>query len=443
MDDTIFAVASPPGGAERAVVRLSGDGVRGALAELLDVEVPRLRGAREGRLRVEGGSLPVRLLWMPAPHSYTAEDVAELHVPGAEPLVELVLGALAACGLRTAHPGEFTRRAYEHGRIDLNEATAVAALIGAHGAGERRAAFELLSGGLTRAAQDLGDELEALCSLCEASLDFDEADTGHVPTADLDAGAERVREALAVLAARIHARPLRAEPLVVLVGEPNVGKSSLWNRLVAGGRALASPARGTTRDVLEGRWVLAEGAVRLADLPGFEAEGEPTGAAAEAWRLARERLAGADLYLELRDACAPRPLPTELEDLLDPDVPRVRSSARCDLAAGEDRDGLRVSSATGEGLDDLAQAVASALFGTGSDAGGFGLSRELAARYRTALASAARHVDQARTGLAGGRALDLVAESLRTALADMAPLTGRRVPEDLLDRIFASFCIGK
>ena len=135
--------------------------------------------------------------------------------------------------------------------------------------------------------------------------------------------------------------------------------------------------------------------------------------------------------------------PAALEDLLDLDVPRLRAAARCDLAPAADGDGLRLSSVIGEGLDSLAQAVAFVLFGAGSNAGGFGFSRELAARYRTALAPAAQHVEQARDGLAGGLPLDLVAEQLRTALADIAPLAGRRAPEDLLDRIFDSLCIGK
>ena len=270
--EAIFARASPAGPAARALVRVSGANAFTLTSRALGRALERRRFAVSLEWPLQGARVPVLVIGMPGPKSYTGEDVVELHLSGSEPLVAALERALASGGLRQAGPGEFTRRAFENGRIALDRALGVAALVAARGEDQRRAATDLLRGGLERAARAAGDLLEALCALIEASLDFDEADTGHVPIHQFIALLDELEPELTELEARVGAKLAGDEPRTVLVGAPNAGKSTLWNRLVKGGRAIESDVRGTTRDALEGVWELAPGGVRvrLIDLPGFE-----------------------------------------------------------------------------------------------------------------------------------------------------------------------------
>jgi len=227
MDDTIAAISSPPGPARRGLLRVSG----ARTAELLEgiVELPdwhagAARGIYRGRFLDGVGSQPLLFLWMPGPHSYTREDVAELHLPGSPPLLAAALARVLAAGARSAGPGEFTRRAFQNGRIDLTRAEGVLELVRATNEGERRSALGLLDGGLGRRVTEIRMGVDGVRALSEASLDFDEADTGHVPSADLlermQAADTQLAEALAWEEAR---QPPTALPRVLLFGAPNAG----------------------------------------------------------------------------------------------------------------------------------------------------------------------------------------------------------------------------
>ena len=306
--DTIAAIATPPGPGRRGILRVSGPRAAELVRATLRAAEPTFESAHarallRGRFDDGRGSQPLTLLWMRAPRSFTREDVAEFHLPGAEPLLAAGLRRLLALGARAARPGEFTRRAFLNGRLDLSRAEGVLALTEAANEAERAAAALLLDGALATHVDGLRERLLALATLCEASLDFDESETGHVAAEELRAllGAAQVALQEARAFEERRAAP-SALPRLVLLGAPNAGKSSLWNALT-GGRALVSPAAGTTRDALEGRWVSDAGAWLLIDGPGFEACADGPGAKARA--LFEEARAQAELGLWVVDATAP------------------------------------------------------------------------------------------------------------------------------------------
>jgi tRNA modification GTPase len=308
---TIAAIASPPGAGERGVLRLSGarteEFVRATCSTSGEPLRELPRGVHSVRFDDGRGTLPALLFWMPGPRSFTREDVAELHLPGAPALLSVALERLLALGAAPAGPGEFTRRAFVNGRIDLTRAEGVLALVSARDAGERRAATALLFGGLGDRMTALRDTLDGLRSLCEASLDFDETDTGHVPEEDLARGARGVATGLAeALSWEERRTPFAGVAEIVLAGEPNAGKSRLFNRLTAG-KALVSDHAGTTRDALSGEWRLAGLACRLLDTAGVDAAASgPDGDAQELGSRARE---AADLVLWVVDATQGEPSP--------------------------------------------------------------------------------------------------------------------------------------
>jgi tRNA modification GTPase len=435
---TIAAIASPPGPGRRGIVRLSGPGTARLLERVLATCEPPLapeaeRSLHEGRLDDGRGAQPVRVLWMRGPRSYTREDVAELHLAGAEALLAAAFERVLACGARAALAGEFTRRAFENGRLDLSQAEGVLALTEASGEAERRAATGLLTGGLERRTRALREGLLDLASLCEASLDFDEAETGHVATEELALRAAAVE---AELAEALRWELARAAPVglprVVLVGAPSVGKSTLWNALT-GGRALVSEHAGTTRDYLEGTWPLGDGACRLIDGPGVTAaEDELERRAQELFANAR---AAADLVVFVGDAADPGPPPPDAGVLV---AARADRAGGCTPPAGF----LTVSARTGAGLEVLGARVAGCL-GLSPESAEAGLERALHRRHRQALVLAREALARARAGLAEGQALDLVAEALREARGALDDLAGRTTPEDVLEHLFARFCIGK
>ena len=225
-----------------------------------------VRGVYHGRLFDGVGEQPLMLLWMPGPRSFTREDVAELHLPGAAPLLERALARLVELGARLAEPGEFTRRAFESGRIDLSRAEGVLSLVEARSEAARRSAVALLFGGLDVRVGGLRDGLSELRALCESSLDFDSTDTSDVPTAEIDDRLRAVEAKLEEARGWEAARGVEAgAPRVVLVGAPNAGKSTLFNALGSGTQeAIVSDHPGTTRDRLERAWRLGALEVELA-----------------------------------------------------------------------------------------------------------------------------------------------------------------------------------
>jgi len=440
---TIVALATPPGPARRAILRLSGPRAGELVRAVLCDEAPRFepsaaRALCAGRFDDGRGRQPVELYWMRGPRSYTREDLAEFHLVGAAPLVRAAEQRLCALGAEPARPGEFTRRAFLSGRLDLSQAEGVLALTRATSEAERVAAAGLLEGGLERRAGAARERLLELATLCEASLDFDERETGHVARAEL---ADRLAAARAALDEAAEFELARAAPgglpRVVLVGAPNAGKSTLWNALT-GGRALTSVLAGTTRDALEGPWRLPGGACLLVDGPGLEpAAGGPDARAQELFARARR---AADLVLGLvGPGQDPRALPPEVGLLVLTQTDR----GRVDLPAGEARPLVQLSARTGAGLSELARAVDALLFAAAPPGAEGGLARLVFARHEDALRRASAALAEAEQGFAQGLPLDLFSEGVRTALAALEDLAGRTTPEDVLERLFASFCLGK
>jgi len=450
---TIAAIASPPGAGTRGIVRISGPGARTIARAAWVGDPPELsaRALVTGRVHDGRGTQPVVCLWMPGPRSFTGEDVVELHAPGSPPLLAALFARVLALGATAARPGEFTRRAFENGRIDLTRAEGVLELVAARNDDEARAAGQLLVGGLGTRVDTLRDALDELRALCEASLDFDEADTGHVPLDELAASARAIRvglrEALEFERARSRSSGLAR---IALVGAPNAGKSTLFNALVGADAAIVSSLAGTTRDTLEAEIQFDGRRALLLDTPGLDETAVGVDHAAQ--ETARERVASADLALWVVDAAG------EARDLA-AESARLPTGRRIVLAwAQVDRVGARsvpdarahglsavvpVSAATGRGLSDLSRALSNALDVDefGSEAGP--VARELAQRHVRGMAAADAELELVLRVLEDEGPLDLAAEHLRRASAGLDEIRGGTTPEDLLDRIFARFCLGK
>lgn len=433
--DTLFAPASGFGRAAVAVLRVSGPAAREVILALAGtLPPPRRLSLRTLRDPADGTELDRALVaWFPGPGTYTGEDMAELHLHGG-PAVRLgVLAALAALpGCRAAGPGAFTRRAVMNGRMDLAEAEAVADLIDAETEGQRRQALRQLDGALSRQVAAWRAEAIDCLAAAEAALDF--ADEGDVDDAGLDAAlfgraaALRASIATALRDGRRGER-LREGFTVVLAGAPNAGKSTLLNALSRREVAIVSDVPGTTRDAIEVRLDLGGLPVLLVDTAGLRDTAEPV--EAEGISRTRARIAGADLVLLLVPPDGTRP---ELDIGA---VPALTILTKADLFAGSHHAELAVSARTGAGLEaliDAIQAAAERGLGTGDAL----ITR---ARHRAALEACVDHLDRLQAG-AGGLP-ELAAEDLRLAVRALGEVGGHVGVEDVLDRLFAGFCIGK
>lgn len=437
--DTIAAIGTPPGGAARALIRLSGPRTAEIVAALW--RGPFERGARgifRGRIDDGRGTQPALLFWMPAPRSFTREDVAELHLPGAEALVRAALARVFELGARPAEPGEFTRRAFHSGRIDLSRAEGLLELVSASNEAERAAAAELVGGGLARRVEALRSELLDLCALCEAGLDFEESDTGHVGAAELEQRGASLRAKLDLALAFEGARARRGgEPRVLLAGAPNAGKSTLFNALLGRDEALVHAEAGTTRDLVRAELALAGGVCLLLDSAGLEEGQDELGREAQA--RTRAALAAADVVLWVADASRADP---ELCCELPLATPRLLVWSQIDRAGVPPAPGgwLGVSARTGAGLPDLRAALGCLLHAGSGEAGPL---RELSLRHEAALREARERLEAGLLAQREGAPPELLAADLQRALGALDEISGASTREDVLDRIFARFCIGK
>ncbi|MEK7467214.1 MAG: GTPase [Planctomycetota bacterium] len=426
--ETIVALSSPPGPAARAVIRLSGPRALEIGASLCGVPRPSCRTAVRGAFTACGAQAPVLLLAMPAPRSYTREDVAEMHLPGAAPIVAEALRRALAAGARHALPGEFTRRAYENGRLSLAQAEAVMSVIRAGDDASLRLAAERLAGKGGRALDAASDLLSSLVADVEASIDFIEHDVPCV-------GREEVIERVAALAERLSragsgAAPADDAPRVVLAGPPNAGKTSLFNALT-GARGLVSPLPGTTRDALEADLVLGYLLVRISDAPGdAPCEPGPDAEAASRGRSARDR---ADIVLHLRDGSRPFNAPA-----LDP-ARELLVITKADLGSAlSESKGLAVSALTGAGIPRLRARIALLARRRAGES-----DSVLSAREREATRRATDALERARRAAADVLGEEFIALELREALDALGEAVGVVSSEEVLDRVFARFCIGK
>ncbi|MGH7068131.1 MAG: tRNA uridine-5-carboxymethylaminomethyl(34) synthesis GTPase MnmE [Acetobacteraceae bacterium] len=425
---TIFAAASGAGRAALTVLRLSGPLSRPLLEALSGrLPPPRLASLRTLRAPESGEKLDRAIvLWFPAPASYTGEDCAELHLHGGHAVLEGVASALVTLGASPAEPGEFTRRAFLNGRMDLLQAEAVADLVDAESSAQRRQALAQLEGNLGVLYRRWAGQILALLADAEAAIDF--PDEG-VPEPENQAAIASLRaEISAHLADERRGERLRDGLTVVVAGPPNVGKSSLVNALSGRDLAITAPTPGTTRDPLEARIVLGGVPFTLIDTAGLRESADPV--EAEGVRRARARLEHADLVVAVTDATAPVPFAFDVA------APVLPLANKCDLAPPPAGIELAVSALTGAGLSELRARLARLAGDLTRNDGPPPLTR---ARHRSALI-------ETETALAAASSTplpELRAEELRRALASLGRITGAVGVEDVLERIFSSFCIGK
>ena len=423
--DTIFALSSGAPPAAIAVVRISGPQAGDALARLCGT-LPRPREAKLASLRAGDGSLldQALVLWFPGPKSETGEDCAELQLHGGRAIVDAVYTELRKYnGLRLAEPGEFTRRAFANGQIDLLQVEGLADLVSAETELQRKAALGLAGGALSRKVGGWQERLLALSARVEAALDFaDEGDVGALGedfATDADALSAELQHALAAPSAEI----LREGFRVALAGPPNAGKSTLFNTLVDRDAAIVTPMAGTTRDVLQRPVALDGVPFTFVDMAGLRGE---TDDAVESIGIARARaeIAAADCVLWLGPEGQGPDGAWEIEARCDlADRARKRAPAHC------------VSAVTGFGMDGLKDALVEHARAAMPKPSEIALGR----RQRDLLGAAAN-------ALGGITRLGdplVIAEHLRTARNAFDHLTGRAATEDMLDALFGRFCIGK
>jgi tRNA modification GTPase len=432
--DTIAAIATPPGRGGIGVVRLSGPRVP-EIAQSVLGRLPRPRRASVATFRNARGERVDEgiALYFPAPNSYTGEAVLELHGHGGPMVLQALLEACVDHGARLAEPGEFTRRAFLEGKLDLAQAEAVADLIDAASREAARSALRSLSGEFSDAVLSVVAGVTELRALVEAMLDFPEEDVDAIHGKDADARLSRLRQQLDHLLSRSRQGRLLASGIhVVIAGRPNVGKSSLLNRLSGTERAIVTPVAGTTRDALREPLEIRGVPIVLVDTAGLHASQD----AIERMGMQRTRdeLARADVVLVVVDASGDRSAPDGLPE----GAARIDVYNKVDLvgAFAPPAGAVAVSARSGVGLDELKEAIVRAAGWQHTGETAF-LARE---RHLRALEAARGHLEAA----AGQRAdWEFFAEELRLAQQALGAITGEVSADELLGEIFARFCIGK
>jgi tRNA modification GTPase len=472
--DTIAAISTPPGRGGIGIVRIAGPDALPLTKQLLALKSP-LEHARATLTRVLDPADPAATIDEAmvtayfAPHSYTGDTLIEIAAHGSPVVLEALLRGALALGARLAEPGEFTRRAFLSGRIDLTQAEAVHDLITAQTLDQARIAAQQLGGALSRRIAPAKESLLHLIALLEAGMDFASGeldDVAIVPPAQIALSIDSLISPLEALAATFaRGALLRNGAAIAIVGRPNAGKSSLFNRLLHRDRAIVTPLPGTTRDTLEESVSLGGIPIRLIDTAGLRITGADL---AEQHGIARTHatLADADLILLVRDATQPvtkddltlaaslagRPhlLVANKIDLLTPadqgpTQPALSLSKDLDPEPAKDesrtgRPAIPTSALTGSGLDDLRSAILAQLGAAGSVAES-GLLNNL--RQQQAVTAALTALQAAATANSAGLPHEMILLDLHSALRALDSLTGATTPDDILVRIFSTFCIGK
>jgi tRNA modification GTPase len=451
--DTIAAVASPPGGALRGIVRISGPGVvdclrtsfcggTGAPPSWETVRQSRVVGGSI-RLGPPLGDLPCDVFFWPGPRSFTRQTVAEIHTLGSPPLLEAVLRTVCAAGARLARPGEFTLRAFLAGRIDLTQAEAVLGVIDARSRRQLDSALLQLAGGLGLPLNHLRGSLLDLLADLEAGLDFVGEDIHFITFGELDARLAEAVEQIRALESQMASRMETGDRFrIALVGWPNVGKSSLWNALVGQPAAIVADSAGTTRDYLTQRVTIGGLDCLLIDTAGI-APAAAHGIDVLAQQTTAEQTQQADLQLWCIDATR----------LLSDGEKKALSAAAADrrllvltktdqqIATDLPADAVPTSSRTGAGLDQLKQRIFELLAIQADSESGVVTSTAL--RCHESLRRAADSLAEAREQLASGVGEEIVAAQIRFALDELGQVVGAVYTEDILDRVFSRFCLGK
>lgn len=448
MTDTIAAVSTPPGRGGIGIVRVSGPRAAEMAREVVG-RLPEPRVATAARfLAGDGETLDSGIaLWFPGPRSCTGEDTLELQGHGGPVVLDRVAGRVLSLGARPARPGEFTERAFLNGKLDLAQAEAVADLIDAATHEAARLARRSLDGALSERVHRAVSELVEIRTFIEGSLDFPDEEVPEPPEALLAGRLDRVRaEVSAARGSAARGNLLREGFGVVIAGRPNVGKSSLLNRLVGRERAIVTEAPGTTRDTLDEAVQVDGLPLRVVDTAGLRPTDDPV-----------ERIGIERTWAAMEEADAVLAVVDDRRGIEEADrailgriperLPRVVVHNKIDLtgaAAGEREEGtgffrIGLSAKTGEGVDRLCERIKS-LAGYEPRAEGVFMARR---RHLAALDEALAALDAAKRGGEEGAGSELVAEDLRLAQRALGEITGEFTADDLLGRIFASFCIGK
>jgi tRNA modification GTPase len=444
--DTIAAIATPPGRGGIGIVRVSGAATRN-IAENVIGRLPPPRVASFAHFLDSAGQ-PIDqglALFFPAPHSFTGEDVLELHGHGGAVVLDMVLSRTLELGARLARPGEFSERAFLNGKMDLAQAEAVADLIEAGSELAARSALRSLEGDFSKRVQALVEGLTRLRMYVEAAIDFPEEEIDFL--AD-----ERVIQELDMLERDIRQLQESARQgcllhdgmTVVLAGPPNAGKSSLLNALAQSETAIVSPIPGTTRDVLRERIHIDGMPLHIVDTAGLRESRDAI--ESEGIRRAREQMERADRVLLVLDDAVGGSQPVDVEKFLPPNLPRSVIRNKIDLSrrvAGITKISgsveIALSAKTGAGLDVLRQHLKESMGFQPAGEGTFIARR----RHLDAIRRAQAHLAQGKAQLKVSRAGELLAEELRLAQQALSEITGEFTSDDLLGRIFSSFCIGK
>lgn len=444
---TIAAIATPPGRGGIGIVRLSGPKVKAIASELLGGPpqprraVLRVFRAADGQIIDSGLAL-----FFPAPASFTGEDVLELHGHGGPIVMDLLLARCIELGARPAEPGEFSRRAFLNGKIDLAQAEAIADLIDSGSVEAARAASRSLQGEFSAAVHALTDAVTETRVHVEAAIDFPEEEIDFLSDKALQDRIDHALELCRQIMVKARQGALLREGMtVVIAGRPNAGKSSLLNRLAGYAAAIVTDIPGTTRDVLRERINIDGMPLHIADTAGLRDSADAV--EAEGIRRAQEEMSRADRILYIIDATRTfddASIRRETSALPE-NVPTTLIFNKIDLSGAHPRiepsDPPRIylSAATGEGVDALRAHLKECMGFLGADAGTISARR----RHLDALVRAERHLRTAKLQLTEHRAGELMAEELRQAQQALAEITGEFTSDDLLGKIFSSFCIGK
>ena len=444
--DTIVAIATPPGRGGIGIVRVSGPATRRVAAAMLG-KLPPPRHAGFGNfLGADAKPLDQGLaLFFPAPHSFTGEDVLELHGHAGPVVLDMVLNRALELGARLARPGEFSERAFLNGKLDLAQAEAVADLIEAGSETAARSALRSLTGEFSRRAQALTEGLARLRMYVEAAIDFPEEEIDFLADERVAMELDVLQRDITQLLESTHQGCLLHDGMtVVLAGPPNAGKSSLLNALAQSATAIVSAIPGTTRDVLRERVHLDGMPLHIVDTAGLRESRDEI--ESEGIRRAREQMDRADRVLLVLDDAAGGDIPVEVLKHLPPNLPRTIIRNKIDLTGrapgvANKPSGVEIalSAKTGNGLEALRRHLQECM-GFQPVGEGAVIARR---RHLDAIRRVQEHLAQGRARLRQSHAGELLAEELRLSQQALGEITGEFTPDDLLGRIFSSFCLGK
>ncbi len=453
VSSTILAIASPPGTSLRGIIRISGKDSLDLINLITDRTLANKRATQPCRLRLRAHNLPAIILTFEAPNSYTGENSAEIQIPGNPALLTRVIDELLAkancntINARLAEPGEYTARAFFHEKLTLTQAEGVAAIIAAQSDAQLRAANMLLSGSLGSLAHELADQLASALALVEAGLDFtDQEDVVAISADDLLQQVAAIKQQINTHMSRaVGTEHLQEIPWVVLTGKPNAGKSTLFNALLGRERAIVSIAPGTTRDVITQPLTIqtpkGNAEVMLVDVAGEDEDRNALNQQMQA--IAKTAISRAELILHC--------VPCDQVNCDEPCKNTIMIRTKADLCHPQlSPEDILLSVKDNLGLDTVRNVIANRLADQAVSLSSDALA--LQPRHEAALRSSRDHLKEAlnliESGLCGDATMvlqspELVAASMRLALNDLSQLAGDISPDDVLGRIFATFCIGK